>query len=112
MNKCRKCGTWLMVNTARPTGSLTPRHCGDCPPLRYHGRDVVKRQLLPNGWTLDEHGNAIGPHGVRVWIDCNAMLNVKQTPKCGEPVPLAVVTLLQRRAILDRRLPTDDQACP
>lgn len=32
-NRCRKCGAWLMVDTARPT-PLTPRYCQDCPPAR------------------------------------------------------------------------------
>lgn len=49
--------------------------------------------VLPDGWAIGQHGNAWGPHGVRVWIDANG-LNVKHAPHCGNPVPIEVITLL------------------
>lgn len=54
---------------------------------------------LPEGWSLDEHGNAYGPYGVRVFIDFEGRLHMIQTPNCGEPAPWDVVTFLREEYV-------------
>lgn len=59
-----------------------------------------KRNGFPDLWTVDVHGNAWGPLGVRVYITWNGELNVKQAaPNCGEPVPWVVVTYLREEYV-------------